>query len=293
MPDHQGLRPLLDAGHPLLLPGAANALTARVIEDLGFSAVYLSGAGISNMTLGLPDIGLLTLTELADHVAKIRDVVSIPMVVDADTGFGNAIGVRRTVQMLERAGANAIQLEDQLSPKRCGHFHGKAVISAEEMVQKIRAAQDARRSDELLLIARTDVRALHGMDAALDRARLYAEAGADLLFVEAPRSEEELRRIPAEVPGWHVANMVEGGLTPQVPLKTLGGMGYSAVLYANTGMRAAVQAMQTVLTHLRDHGDTTAVLEQVIDWKERQRLVGKPFFDELEDRYATPGSSDA
>lgn len=285
--DIQDLTPLLDRRRPLLLPGAANALTARVIEDLGFDAVYLSGAGIANTALGVPDIGLLTLSELVEHVAAVRDAVSLPIVVDADTGFGNAIGVRRTVRALERAGASAVQIEDQLQPKRCGHFDGKAVISSEEMVGKIEAARDARRDESLLVVARTDARAVHGLDAALERGRAYAAAGADMVFVEAPTTVDELARIPAEVPGRHVVNMVEGGVTPQVPLADLAAMGFSAVLYANTAMRAAIQAMQSVLTHLRDTGDTTGVLDQLVDWKERQRLVGKPFFDDLEARYAT------
>lgn len=292
VPESGGLGPLLDEGGPLLLPGAANALTARVIEDLGFRALYLSGAGISNTALGLPDIGLLTMTELADHVAAVADVVSIPIVVDADTGFGNALGVRRAVRTLERAGASAIQLEDQLHPKKCGHFEGKAVIGTDEMLRKIDAALDARRDGRTAIVARTDVRALRGLDEAIERGRAFAEAGADLVFVEAPRTLEELARVAAEVPARHVANMVEGGMTPQVPLAELGAMGFSVVLYANTAMRAAMHAMQTVLTHLRDVGDTTAVLDQMVDWKERQRLVGKPFFDELENRYAIQGAAD-
>lgn len=186
---------------PLLLPGAPNALTARILEAVGFEAVYVSGAGVSNSFLGSPDIGLLTMPEIADHVAAIRDVVDIPIVVDADTGFGNALNVQRTVRVLERAGANAIQLEDQVTPKRCGHFDGKDVIDAAEMVGKIKAAVDARVDDQLLIVARTDARAEFGLDVACDRAARYLEAGADVIFVEAPHNREELAEIPRRVPG--------------------------------------------------------------------------------------------
>src|SRR3984893_6517662 len=180
----------------MIVPGASNALSARVIEDLGFEAVYLSGAGITNMFLGAPDIGILSLPELAQHTAATRDAVSLPLIVDADTGFGNAINVGHTVRTLERAGANAIQLEDQVMPKRCGHFSGKAVISTSEMVAKIKAALDARRSKDFLIIARTDARAVHGFEPTIERAKKFIEAGADLTFVEAPERVEEGPRIP-------------------------------------------------------------------------------------------------
>jgi 2-methylisocitrate lyase-like PEP mutase family enzyme len=180
----------------LLLPGAANALAARVIADLGFEAVYLSGAGLSNTYLGLPDLGFIGLSEVAQHTATIRDATDLPIVVDADTGFGNALNVRHTVRTLERAGASAIQIEDQVSPKRCGHFAGKDVIAAEEMAAKVKAAVDARSDPNLLIVARTDARATLGFDAAIERARMYVEAGADVTFVEAPESLEEIRDIP-------------------------------------------------------------------------------------------------
>lgn len=181
------LRRRLEEDRLLVLPGAANALTARMIEDAGFEAVYVTGAGIANTFLGVPDIGLLTLTQLADHVASMSDAVSIPLVVDIDTGFGNAVGVGHTVRVLERAGASALQIEDQTFPKRCGHFSGKEVVSRDEMVGKIHAAVDARRSDDLLIIARTDAAAVHGLDDVIDRANAYQEAGADVLFVGGSR----------------------------------------------------------------------------------------------------------
>jgi 2-methylisocitrate lyase-like PEP mutase family enzyme len=267
-------------------------LTARVLEDLGAEAVYLSGAGIANSYLGVPDIGLLTLTELSAHVAAVREVVQVPLVVDADTGFGNAVGVHRTVRVLQRAGADAIQIEDQASPKRCGHFAGKQLISAEEMVQKVSAAVDARTTDDLLIIARTDARAESGLQVACERARRYLDAGADVAFVEAPRSRAELEQIPRRVGGPVLVNMVEGGLTPITPLDELQRYGYAVVLYANTALRAALAGMRTALSHLLTVGDTNAVSDQVLDWSERQRLVGKPLFDALSERYGSDGGSD-
>jgi 2-methylisocitrate lyase-like PEP mutase family enzyme len=278
------LRERLGTGLPLLLVGAPNALTARVVEETGFEAVYLSGAGIANTFFGAPDIGLSGLAELRDHVAAVRDAVDLPLVVDIDTGFGNALNVRRTVRELERAGADAVQLEDQVAPKRCGHFAGKAVISTSEMVGKIHAALDAR--SDLLLIARTDARAVEGFDAACERARAYREAGADAVFVEAPRTREELAEIPRRVEGPHVANMVEGGLTPVLPLAELGEMGFAIALYANTAMRAAVAGMVPVLRHLLDHGDSLGVTDRILGWEQRQSLVRKPWFDALAAKYS-------
>ena len=275
-----------EGGDPLLLPGAPNALTARLIEEVGFEAIYLSGAGIANTYLGAPDIGLVTLSELADHVGAMRDAVSLPIVVDGDTGFGNAINVARAVRLLERAGANAIQLEDQVSPKRCGHFEGKAVISTAEMVGKIKAATDVRQDDDFVLIARTDALALHGLADACDRAEAYLAAGADVAFVEAPVSRDELCSIPTRVSGPTMANIVEGGKTPPLTLDDLADAGFRIVLYANTAMRAAMLAMRSVLTHLHQTGDSLALRDQIASWDERQALVRKPEFDALDQRYA-------
>ncbi len=280
------LRTRIGTGRPVLLPGAPNALTARILEETGFEAVYLSGAGIANTFLGAPDIGLLSLPELADHVAAVRDVVEIPLVVDADTGFGNAINVRRTIRTLERAGANAVQLEDQVAPKRCGHFSGKDVIDASEMVGKIHAATDARQDDALLIIARTDARAVSGMDEACDRAARYLDAGADVAFVEAPRTREELQQIPKRVPGAHMANMVEGALTPITPLNELAEYGFAVVLYANTAMRAAIAGMRVAAAELLDRGDSLGLGDRIASWQERQSLVRKDEFDAMSERYA-------
>ncbi|SEC22864.1 Phosphoenolpyruvate phosphomutase [Nocardioides exalbidus] len=281
------LRALLESGDlPLLLPGAPNALTARVIEEAGFEAAYVSGAGVTNTFLGMPDLGLMSVTELTSHVAAMADAVRIPLVVDADTGFGSALNVGRTVRALERAGAAAIQIEDQVMPKKCGHFAGKEVVSTGEMVGKIKAAVDARDDDDLVVIARTDALAIEGIDAACERANAYREAGADVLFVEAPTTREQLRQVTSSVPGIHMANMVEGGLTPILPREDLAELGFAVALYANAAMRGAVKGMREVLGHLAKHGDTSEAAELMITWQDRQALVRKPEFDELDARYA-------
>jgi 2-methylisocitrate lyase-like PEP mutase family enzyme len=281
---------VLTGSRPLLLPGAPDAVTARMLEELGAEAVYVSGAGISNTFLGMPDVGLLTLTELVSHVSAMRDAVELPLVVDADTGFGNAMNVRRTIRALERAGVSAVQLEDQVMPKRCGHFVGKSVVTAEEMIQKIYSATDSRVDDNLLIIARTDARAEHGLEEACARARAYLEAGADIAFIEAPQSVAELREIPRLVPGPHVVNMVEGGQTPLLPLAELTELGFSVVLYANAVMRGGLLGMRRIAKHLLDKGDTLDVQDQMVTWSERQALVRKDAMDELEDNYAALAS---
>ncbi|GAB3812618.1 oxaloacetate decarboxylase [Tessaracoccus terricola] len=257
-----------------------------MIEELGFEALYVSGAGVANTFLGAPDIGLVSLSELTQHVAAIRDAVDLPVFVDADTGFGNAINMTRTVRELVRAGANALQIEDQVTPKRCGHFEGKDIITAAEMVGKIHAATDARDDHEVLIIARTDARSVAGLDHAIERANLYLEEGADVAFVEAPISTSELQEIPRRVDGPVMANIVEGGKTPQLPLADLESFGYSIVLYANAAMRAGISGMTKVLRSLKTEGDTLSVLDDLADWNLRQSLVRKPAYDALDNRYA-------
>lgn len=280
------LRALLGNGvPPLVLPGAVNGLAVRVIEEAGFPAVYVSGAGVTNNFLGMPDLGLLTITELTDHVAAMSDVSQIPLLVDADTGFGNAINVQRTVRTLEGAGAAGVQLEDQVTPKKCGHFAGKQVIDTAEMVGKIHAAVDARHDPNLVIVARTDARAVEGIQSACARAAAYREAGADVLFVEAPRSVDEMRQITREVPGIHIANMVEGGLTPLLTREELGELRFGIALYANAPMRGAVIGMKAILEHLAKHGNTREVSDLMISWTERQELVHKSEYDEAERLY--------
>ena len=281
------LRDMLQRREAVLLPGVANALAARVIEDIGFKAIYVSGAGITNTYLGVPDIGLISVTELADNVAAIRDAVALPLIVDADTGFGNAINVGRTVKVLERAGANAIQLEDQDFPKRCGHFSGKHVIPAVEMVQKIHAAVDARHDRDFAIMARTDAIAVHGFEDAIERAQAYIEAGADITFVEAPRSEEQMREIPKLLKVPQLVNIVAGGLTPMIEFDTLAGMGFTLILYANAALQASVAGMQKVLGHLHARGTLDGIMPQLAGFDERQRLVSKPHYDALEKKYSS------
>jgi 2-methylisocitrate lyase-like PEP mutase family enzyme len=237
--------------------------------------------------LGVPDIGLVTVTELRDHVARIAETVDIPLVVDGDTGFGNAVNTYRTVRLLERAGASAIQIEDQVFPKKCGHFAGKAVISADEMTQKIHAAVDARQNDETVIIARTDARAVSSLDEAFERAERYREAGADVLFVEAPESRDELRTIGGRFNVPLVANMVEGGKTPLCTVDELSEMGFSIVLFANAALRVSQRAIYEMLKELKETGSTNAKLDVMASWEERQNIVDKPFYDKLERKYST------
>ncbi|MEG0002734.1 MAG: oxaloacetate decarboxylase [Comamonas sp.] len=280
------LRTLLNERRGLLVPGAGNALAARVIETMGFEAVYLSGAGLTNNFYGMPDLGFVSLNDIASHCAAIRDAVALPLIVDADTGFGNALNVRHTVRTLERAGANAIQIEDQVMPKKCGHFAGKAVIDQAEMVSKIKAAVDARVSGDFLIIARTDARASEGLDAALDRARAFAEAGADVTFVEAPTSVDELRRIASELPCPQIVNVVIGGKTPALPAAEFGEMGFGMVLYANAALQGAVRGMTNALAELQRRGELPEDPDLVATFAERQALVQKTAFDALDARYA-------
>jgi len=272
------------AGH--IMPGAANALAARVIEAAGHRMMMVSGAAVANTYLGVPDIGLVSVTELASHVAAVREAVSIPILADADTGFGNALNARRTVQLLERAGANAIMLEDQTYPKRCGHFEGKDVIPKDEMVAKLKAAVDARVDPDLMILARTDARAVEGFEAALDRARAYQAAGADFLFIEAPLTKEELLAIPREVPGIHLCNMVIGGKTPLLPREELAAAGYAVICYANAALQASLLAMQGVLGHLNEKGSIVGIEDRLMMFAERQKVLDADKFRELEKRYA-------
>jgi len=279
------LRDMLVPGAALLLPGVANALAARVVADQGFAAAFVTGAGIANTFFGVPDIGLVTVSELATHVAAIREIFPGPIVVDADTGFGNAVNMVRTVQMLERAGADALQIEDQVFPKRCGHFAGKEVIPAAEMVAKIKAAVDTRRDADLLVIARTDAIAPEGFAAAIDRAAAYREAGADVTFVEAPTSMEEIAEIPRRLPWPQLINIVIGGRTPELPNAKLKELGYAGVIYANVALQSALKGMQAALGELRRKGHIGDALNLLTDFAERQRLVHKDEFDALERKY--------
>ena len=279
------LKQKVQARRGLMVAGASNALTARLIQQLGFEAVYLTGAGITNTFYGVPDLGFISLTDLAQHTAAARDVVEIPIIVDADTGFGNALNVRHTVRTLERAGANAIQLEDQVMPKKCGHFNGKAVIPAVEAASKIKAAVDARASEDFLIIARTDARSVEGLEAALARAAMFAECGADITFVEAPESVEELRRIAMALPVPQVVNVVIGGKTPTLDASAFADMGFGMVLYANAALQGGLRGMTAALQCLRSSGRLDEDSGLVATFAARQQLVQKDLFDELDARY--------
>lgn len=278
---------LLAERRAILTPGAANALTARLVETLGFEATYLTGAGLTNSFLGLPDLGFMDLTQLSQHMLAIREATELPVIVDADTGFGNAVNVAHAVRVLERAGASAIQIEDQLSPKRCGHFTGKSLISAGEMVGKIKAAADARRNGALI-VARTDAIAVEGFPAAIERAARYAEAGADILFIEAPRDADEVRRIPALLPQPQMLNLVVGGVTPEVTQADAAAMGFAMLLYANVALQGAILGMRTALAALRQDGCLDEASGLTASFAERQALVRKPWFDAQERRYGEP-----
>ena len=275
-------RPLLPhKGGCLVVPGAPNALVARLIERLGFGAVYLSGAAVSNSLAALPDVGLLTLTEMVQQARYVAQAVKIPVIVDADTGFGGPTAVMRTVKELESAGAAAIQIEDQQDPKRCGHLKGKRLISKSAMVQKIRAAIKARSSPDLLIIARTDARDVEGFAAAVDRARAYREAGADILFPEALESAKEFSAFAKQVPAPLMANMTEFGKTPYLTVKEFEAMGYRIVIFPMTALRAMMKAAEETLLKLKQSGtqkdllsrmQTRQELYDLMDYKDYERI---------------------
>jgi 2-methylisocitrate lyase-like PEP mutase family enzyme len=274
MPTPSTLRALLAEDAPFIVPGASDALTARIIERAGFPAVYVTGAGIANTALAVPDVGLITLTEMVSRVRAIAEAVDVPVIADADTGYGGVANVQRTIREYEDAGVAALHLEDQEMPKRCGHFEGKAVVPVREMQIRLQAALDTRRSPDFLIFARTDARSIEGLDAAIARGKAYLATGADGLFVEAPESIEELQRVADAFPGVAlIANMVEGGKTPLVPAAELKRMGYAIVLYANAAMRIGAFAVQQGLRTLRETGTTASLLDRMISWDERQALV--------------------
>jgi 2,3-dimethylmalate lyase len=283
------LRELLAGPGPVVAPGSYDALSARLVEQAGFDVVYMSGFGTSASLIGRPDVGLLSGAEMIDNARRIAGAVDVPVIADADTGYGNAINVVRTVQGYEQAGVAAIQLEDQVMPKKCGHISGKALIEVDEMAGKIRAAVAARRDPDFLLIARTDAAAVEGLDAAVARARVYAEAGADLLFVEAPTSEGDIARVAAELRGLAplVFNWAEGGRTPPLPLPRIAELGFSLVLFPVGTLLAATAGMRALLATLRADGTPSAALPGLPTLEGFANLVGLPEIRELEKRFGT------
>ncbi len=289
------LKARLTAPGAVLAPGVYDALSAHLVEQAGFEAAYLSGASIAYTRIGRPDIGLVSAAEVADVIARIRERVSLALVVDADTGFGNALNVKRTVNTFERAGATAIQLEDQALPKRCGHLAGKVLVSGEEMAGKVRAAVDARDSAETLIIARTDAIAVEGFNAALERAEMYLAAGADVIFVEAPQSRDQMDQISARFSGRAplLANMVEGGKTPLRGIDELDRAGFRLVITPGALVRRLVFAAQEFLSELKSSGSTAAFRDQMLDLTSLNEVLG---LDEMladGERYAEPAKQAA
>jgi carboxyvinyl-carboxyphosphonate phosphorylmutase len=280
------LRELLAAPGPLVAPGAYDALSARLVEQAGFDVVYMTGFGTTASLIGRPDVGLLSAAEMVDNAGRIAAAVDVPVIADADTGYGNAINVVRTVRAYEQAGVAGLHLEDQVSPKRCGHLSGKAVIDAEEMAGKVRAAVAARRDPALVLIARTDAAAVHGVDEAIRRGRLYADAGADALFVEAPTSEEDLTRIAGALRDVAplVFNWAEGGRTPPLSLQRIGELGFSLVLFPIGTLLAATAGIRSLLAGLRSEG--VPPLAGLPTFAEFTDLIGLPEVQDLEQRFS-------
>lgn len=281
------LRELLAGPGPLVAPGAYDALSARLIEQAGFDVVYMTGFGTTASLIGRPDVGLLTATEMIDNARRIVAAVDVPVIADADTGYGNAINVVRTVQAYEQAGVAAIHLEDQVTPKKCGHMSGKEVIPEAEMTGKIRAAVAARRDPDLVLIARTDAAAAEGLDAAIARARDYAAAGADVLFVEAPTTEEAIAQVADELKGVAplVFNWAEGGRTPAIPLQRIAELGFSLVLYPIGTLLAATTGIQALLATLRAEGTPASAMAGLPTFGGFTDLIGLPEVHELERRF--------
>lgn len=279
------LRQLLAGKGIVVAPGAHDALTAKIIEKTGFPAVYMTGYGQAASHLGKPDVGLLTMSEMVARAANIVEAVNIPVIADADTGFGNAVNVMRTVREYEKAGVAAIQLEDQVAPKKCGHMTGRQVVPQAEMVGKIKAAVDARRDEELLIIARTDARTVHGIEEALARGKAYEEAGADILFIESPESLEEMKKITSIFKVPVLANMVEGGRTPLLPVSELAALGYNLVIFPTASTYTMARAMTSLMESLRKTGTTAGMMEQMVTFTEFNELIGLPAIRELESTY--------
>ncbi|HYB85982.1 MAG TPA: oxaloacetate decarboxylase [Streptosporangiaceae bacterium] len=282
------LRALLDSGQTIVAPGAFDPLAARLVEEAGFPAVYMTGFGTSAALIGRPDVGLLTMTEMAGNAGRIADCVDIPVIADADTGYGNPLNVIRTVGAYEAAGVAGIHIEDQVAPKKCGHMEGKQVIGAQEMAAKIRAAVEARSQPEFVIIARTDARAVEGLEQALERARLYREAGADALFIEALVSEAEIQAAAAAFPGVPLLfNWAEGGKTPPVSLARLTELGYRVVIFPISTLLAATAGMRAILREIAAAGTPAAVLGDLPTFGEFVDFIGLPQVREAEQRYAT------
>lgn len=279
------LRQLIENDHILVAPGAHDALTAKIIEKVGFQAVYMTGYGQAASHLGQPDVGLLTMSEMADRARNIAEAVQIPVIADADTGFGNAINVMRTMRAYEKAGVAAIQLEDQVAPKKCGHMTGRQVVPKDEMVWKIKAAVDARQDQDLMIIARTDARTVHGLEEALERGKAYEEAGADIIFIESPESVEEMKQINATIEVPVLANMVEGGRTPLLNNSELEDLGYDLVIYPTASTYITAKIIKQLMETLMKEGTTASLMKEMVTFSEFNDLIGLNVIRELEAKY--------
>lgn len=280
------LRQLLAAQNLLVAPGVYDGLSARLAVRAGFPVIYATGGGIAR-SMGYPDLGLLSMTEVVAHLATIVEQAEVPVIADADTGYGNALNTRRAVRNFERAGVAALHLEDQTFPKRCGHYDDKSVVPLAEMTQKLRAARDALSDPDLVLIARTDARAVEGLDAAIERGHAYAEAGADVIFVEAPQTLAEIEAIAKRIPHPKLINMFQGGKTPLVPLATLETLGYRIVIIPSDLQRAAIRAMEDVLAAIKRDGNSAAMADRMASFKEREGVVGTDGYLAIDKTYAS------
>ena len=287
MNQRQSLKQWLQRQKLLVAPGCFDGLSARLVEEAGFEAAYLSGGAVAR-SMGIPDIGLVTMSETIERAAQVVGTIKIPVIADADTGYGNAVNLVRTVREFERVGVAAIHIEDQITPKRCGHLDGKEVISPAEMEQKLAAALAARSDRDFCIIARTDARGVNGFDDAIERARRFAKLGVDAIFVEAPQSEEELAEIPRRLPGIPLlVNVFKGGKTPMLPMERLQRMGYRIAIYPSETQRAAIHAMRTALATLKQEGTTESIDAALTTFKERDRVVGLDEWQKIEKQYLT------
>jgi carboxyvinyl-carboxyphosphonate phosphorylmutase len=285
------LRALLDSGQTIVAPGAFDPLAARLVEEAGFPAVYMTGFGSSAALIGQPDVGLLTMTEMVGNAGRIAACVDIPVIADADTGYGNPLNVIRTVGAFEAAGVAGIHIEDQVAPKKCGHMEGKLVIPAQEMVQKVRAAVEARSQPEFVIIARTDARAVEGLDRAIERGQMYHEAGADVLFIEAVVTEDEAERVTRAFPDVPLLfNWAEGGKTPPIGLDRLTELGYRIVIFPISTLLAATAGMRAILREISQAGTPAAAMVELPTFGEFTNFIGLPQVQEIEQRYAVNDS---
>ena len=279
------LRHMLKSGNPIVAPGAYDGLSAKLVDRAGFPAVYASGGAIARSN-GIPDLGLLSVSDIVARLQTMVEAVSIPLIADADTGYGNALNAQRAIRDFERVGVAGLHLEDQQFPKRCGHYENKAIVSTKEMQQKLRAARDAASDPDLVIIARTDGLAVEGFERTIERSHAYMEAGADVIFVEAPTSVEQIEEIARALPYPKLINMFHGGKTPLIPSDRLAELGYNIVIIPSDTQRAAIAAMERVLAEIKKNGDSGALADQMVSFKEREAIIGTDDYMTLDARYA-------